>query len=68
MQSSSEDERMRAWYLFLLIIFLVAIIFFILGGGFTFSFYSYISIFLFAILLAIGFLYFERARRRWWRS
>ena len=59
---------MRLWYGFLLILFVIGVTFFVLGGGFNFSDYSLIAMFIFALLLAIIMLYLARWKKRWWES
>jgi hypothetical protein len=67
---------MRLWYWFLLILLAIAIILvavgqyyiFIVGKvGFGWELSMYGTVIL-AFLLAVGFLYFERWRRRWWEK
>jgi len=66
---------MRLWYWFLLTLFLIGLILVFIGEylifnaayglGFELSMYGAIIL---AFVLAVGFLYFERWRKRWWRS
>jgi len=66
---------MRLWYLFLLILLVAGLLLVILGEyyilvakeyglGWELSMYGAVIL---AFVLAVGFLYFERWRRRWWR-
>lgn len=66
---------MRLWYWFLLILLLIGLILVFIGEylifnaqyglGWEFSMYGAIVL---AFVLAVGLLYFERWRRKWWRS
>ena len=67
---------MRLWYWFLLIVLVLGIVLVSLGfyyiyqigdyqRGWEFSVYGSMAL---AFVLAVGFLYFERWRRRWWEK
>lgn len=66
---------MRLWYWFLLILFIVGLILVLLGqyyilivgeGGLGWELSVYGAVIL-AFVLAVGFAYFERWRRKWWQ-
>ena len=67
---------MRLWYWFLLILLAVGLVLFFVGqhrilvteeyeSGWELSLYGAIIL---GFLLAVGLLYFERWRRRWWQK
>jgi len=65
---------MRLWYKFLLVLLVIGLILLFLGKHYVLRIGEYtlgwdvVGAIILAFLLAVGLLYFERWRRRWWQS
>jgi hypothetical protein len=68
------EEKMRLWYKFLLILLVFGLFLFFLGKHYVLRVGEYrlgwdvVGAIILVFLLAVGLLYFERWRRRWWQS